>query len=166
MQRRLQAIGEANEAVKGPLVHLYSLLSDVQKQRLDALGQANGRRVQTARAKDVNIAELCSNQAGFTNVPAEHIASAIQLTDAQKQELDKLKAASAKASDDLKATCPATIPGALDGRLDAAQQRVTALIQAVDTVRPAVRDFYASLSDEQKAALSVQPAQQAASNRG
>ncbi len=165
MQRRLKAIAEANEAVKGPLVHLYSLLTDAQKQQLAALGPSKERRVQTARAKDANLTELCSNQAGFTNVPAEHIASAIQLTDAQKQELEKLKAASAKAAGDLKASCPATVPGALDGRLDAAQQRVTALIQAVDTVRPAVRDFYASLTDEQKAALSVQPAQQA-SNRG
>ena len=54
-----------------------------------------------------------------------------------------------------------------DGRLDAAQQRVTALITAVDTVRPAVRDFYASLTDEQKAALSIQPGEkQTANNRG
>ncbi len=165
MQRRLQAIGEANDAVKGPLVHLYSLLSDAQKQQLAALAQSNVKRVQPARAKDVNIAELCSNQAAFTNVPAERIAGSMKLTSAQKEELEKLKAASAKASDELKASCPASAPDALDARLDAARQRVTALIQAVDTVRPAVRDFYATLSDEQKAALSVQPARET-ENRG
>ena len=167
MQRRLQAMAEANEVVKGPLEHLYGALSDVQKQRLQTLAHPNVRRVQTARAKDVNISELCTSQAGFTNVPAEHIASSIELTDAQKEELEKLKAASARASDGLKASCPAAVPDTLDGRLDAAQQRVTALITAVDTVRPAVRDFYASLTDEQKAALSIQPGEkQTANNRG
>ncbi len=50
-----------------------------------------------------------------------------------------------------------------DGRLGAASQRLNALMGAVNTVRPAVRDFYASLTDEQKAALSIQPALQ---NRG
>jgi hypothetical protein len=44
----------------------------------------------------------------------------------------------------------------VDGRLDAAQRRVTALIQAVNTIRPAVRDFFASLTDEQKATLNMQ----------
>ncbi len=166
MQRRLQAMADANEVVKGPLERLYGLLSDVQRQRLDALAHPNVRRVQTARAKDVNISELCTSQAGFTNVPADQIASSIQLTDAQKEELEKLKAASAKASDGLKASCPAAVPDTLDGRLDAAQQRVTALITAVDTVRPAVSDFYASLTDEQKAALSIQPGKQTANNRG
>ena len=167
MQRRLQAMADANEVVKGPLEHLYGTLSDVQKQRLEALAHPNVRHVQTARAKDVNIGELCTSQAGFTNVPADQIASSIQLTDAQKEELEKLKAASAKASDGLKASCPATVSDTLDGRLDAAQQRVTALIAAVDTVRPAVHDFYASLTDEQKAALSVQPAEkQTSNNRG
>jgi len=167
MQHRLQAMADANEAVKGPLERLYGLLSDGQKQRLEALAHPNVRRVETARAKDVNISALCTSQAGFTNVPADQIASSIQLTDAQKEELEKLKAASAKASDGLKASCPAAVPDTLDGRLDAAQQRVTALITAVDTVRPAVSDFYASLTDEQKAALSIQPAgKQTANNRG
>jgi hypothetical protein len=167
MQRRLQAMADANEVVKGPLERLYGLLSDVQKQRLEALAQPNARHVQTERVKDVNITELCTSQAGFTNVPADQIASSIELTEAQQEELGKLKAASAKASDGLKASCPAAVPDTLDGRLDAAQQRVTALITAVDTVRPAVRDFYASLTDEQKAALSIQPAgKQTANNRG
>ena len=72
----------------------------------------------------MNIGELCTSQAGFTDVPAEQIASSIDLTDAQKEELEKLKAASTKASDGLKASCPAAVPDTLDGRLDAAQRRV------------------------------------------
>lgn len=155
MEQRLQAMEEANAVVKGPFIHFYSVLTDQQKQRLEAISKPSSKR-QLARAKDVNVAGLCSSQAGFTSVPADRIASTIKLTAEQQQELDKLKAASEKASDDLKNSCPASMPDTLDGRLDAAQQRVTALIGAVDTVKPAVKDFYTSLTDEQKAALSIQ----------
>lgn len=167
MQRRLEAMSEANETIRGPLVRLYGLFTDGQKERLAALAQSNAKHDKTSRSKDMNVAELCTSQAGFTNVPAEQITSSIELTETQEQELDKVKAASAKASETLKSGCPTTIPNTIDGRLDAAQSRVTALIGAVDTVRPAVRDFYASLTDEQKAALSIQPAEKhATDNRG
>ncbi len=167
MQRRLTAMAEANEVVRAPLVHLYGLFSEEQKRRLDGLGRPATKHTRTAPAKDVNVAELCTSQASFTNVPAERIARTIDLTEAQKNELEKLKAASANASDGLRTSCPGAVPDTLDGRLDAAQQRVKALITAVDTVRPAVSEFYASLTDEQKAALSMQPGEkQAANNRG
>ena len=41
MQRRLQAMADANEVVKGPLERLYGALSDVQKQRLQTLAHPN-----------------------------------------------------------------------------------------------------------------------------
>jgi hypothetical protein len=164
MQRRLQAMGQTNEVVRRPLARLYGLLSDEQKQRLDAVAQANSVRSRSAR--HANISELCTSQAGFANVPADQIANTITLNDTQMQKLQRLKAASAKAAESLKSSCPSSIPDTVDGRLDAAQQRMTALIQAVNTVRPAVQDFYASLTDEQKAALSLQSTQQSASNGG
>ncbi len=162
MRHRLEAMEEANGAVKGPFVRLYGLLSDEQKQRLEAASKPSSKP-QLARAKDVNVADLCSSQAGFSSVPADQIASTITLTSAQELELEKVKAATAKASDELKNSCPSSIPETLEGRLDAAKQRLAALIAAVDMVQPAVAGFYASLTDEQKAALSVQPAPQ---NRG
>jgi len=42
---------------------------------------------------------------------------------------------------------PATPPS----RLEAEGKRLQALLQAVETVQPALADFYASLSDDQKA---------------
>ena len=103
---------------------------------------------------------LCTSQASLTTVPAEQISATLTLTGEQQQALEKLKAASAQASDELKNSCPPSIPDTLEGRLNAAQQRVAALIGAVDTVRPAVTSFYDSLTDEQKATLSIQPAPQ------
>ena len=37
------------------------------------------------------------------------------------------------------------------GRVAAMEQRLNAMLQAVETVRPALTKFYGSLSDEQKA---------------
>jgi len=155
MQRRLKAMAEANGVVKAPLMHLYGLFSDAQKQQLEVSTLSDARQARALRAKE-NLGEMCSEQAEFTNVPADLIASTTQLSEVQKQELEKLKTISAKASADLKASCPSGVPDSIQGRLDAAQMRITALSQAIDTVRPAAHDFYASLTDEQKAALVIQ----------
>ena len=160
MQHRLQAVGEANEVIKGPLLHLYGLFTEIQKQRLETL-----TRRQTARAEDVNVGKLCTGRSELASFPVDQIASMMKLSDAQKQELEKVKVASTQASEALKASCPSSVPNTIDGRLEAMQKRVMALIQAVDTVRTAVRDFYASLTDEQKAAVVIQSAKQIANRR-
>ena len=157
MQHRLQAMEQAGETVRGPLLRFYGSLTDDQRQRLNALANTNAqRRSKTARADSMDISALCTSQAEFTNVPTDEIGNTVSLDGAQKQQLAALKAASALASDELKGSCPSAIPNTVDGRLDAAQKRVTALIQAVNTIRPAVRDFFASLTDEQKATLNMQ----------
>ena len=166
MKHRLQAIQEAEEIVRRPFLRLYGLLSDDQRQRLEKSAQSNSRRARRARAREINLDQMCTSQAGFTNVPVREIDATISLDDSQKQKLEKLEAASQDASEGLKTSCPASIPDTVQGRLDAARQRVAALIRAVDTVRPAVRDLYASLTDEQKAALSIQPTRQAAGKHG
>ena len=163
MQHRLQAMEQANVVIKAPFVRLFGLLSEQQKRRLEAVAKPAAQQPeqqQPRRAKKMDVTQLCTGQACFTNVPTDQISNTLTLSPEQQQELEKLKAASAKASEELGASCPTSMPDTLDARLDAAQQRVAALIGAVDTVRPAVRDFYASLTDEQKAALSIQPAPQ------
>jgi hypothetical protein len=53
--------------------------------------------------------------------------------------------------DTLQKACPNVIASTPVGRLDIMQQRLEAMIAAADIVRPALDDFYASLSNEQKA---------------
>ena len=72
-------------------------------------------------------------------------------TDAQGAALDKLDAAMQKAIERLREACPNTISQTPVGRLDVMQKRVEAMIDAANTVRPALDEFYASLNDEQKA---------------
>ncbi|MGO9983611.1 MAG: Spy/CpxP family protein refolding chaperone [Rhodomicrobium sp.] len=162
MEQRLQAMQQSEAIVRGPLVRLYDQLSPQQRQRLDA-AMGTGRRT---GERNVDLARLCSSQAGFINVPENDIANAIKLDDTQREALDKLKQASAQAAAGLRSSCPENVPDTLDARLDAADRRIAALIKAIDIVKPEVRTFFASLTSAQKTALNSQaPQTRTASNR-
>ncbi len=72
-------------------------------------------------------------------------------TDAQQAELDKLGDATVKAVGVLQAACPAETPLTPPGRLQATETRLQAMIEAANTVKPALNGFYGSLTTEQKA---------------
>ncbi len=153
MEQRLEAMQQAVTIIRGPLERLYALLTDAQIQRLENASAKPGR---SQRSPSMDIAQLCSSQSGVTNVPADAIAQTIKLTEEQQYLLDRLKQASDKAAGVLQQSCPQDVARTLTARLDEAKRRIAALIQAIETVRPAVGSFYASLSDQQKSALSSQ----------
>jgi LTXXQ motif family protein len=104
----------------------------------------------------IPAADLCSAQtAGLTDWPIEQIAQTVQPDDAQRAALDGLKAATAKALDMLRSACPTELPGTPTGRLAAMRQRLEVMLQAVQTIRPALGTFYQSLNDEQKARFNA-----------
>jgi LTXXQ motif family protein len=95
--------------------------------------------------------QICSGQSqGLTDFPIERIAQQVEPTQDQQRLLDDLKAATAKAVNILQAACPSELESTPTGRFDAMRQRVTAMLQAVQVVQPALDLFYQSLSDEQK----------------
>ena len=75
----------------------------------------------------------------------------MQPTNAQGAGLDRLDNATQKAVGILRDACPNTVPMTPVGRLEVMKQRLDAMIAAANAVRPALEDFYASLTDEQKA---------------
>ena len=75
----------------------------------------------------------------------------MQPTEAQTAALDRLDDAMQKAVDTLREACPTTTPLTPVGRLEVMQKRLEAMIAAANTVRPALEEFYASLTNEQKA---------------
>jgi hypothetical protein len=107
---------------------------------------------------------VCSEKASeLTDWPVERISEIVQPTDAQRAALDDLKSASARAIDSLKSACPKDLPSIPTGRLEAMESRLQVMLQAVQTVRPALEQFYQSLSDEQKARFNaIAPANDAA----
>jgi hypothetical protein len=91
----------------------------------------------------------------IAGLPIDQFRQAIQPTDAQSAALDDLANASVKAAQDLKAACPIDIALTAPDRLAAMQQRIEAMIAAVQTVQPPLEKFYGLLSDEQKARLTA-----------
>jgi ABC-type transporter MlaC component len=116
---------------------------------------AGGRTVPDSGGRSVS-ADLCSGQtAGLTDWPIERIAQTVVLDDAQHGALDQVRNATARALDVLKAACPTELPSTPTGRIAAMGQRLTAMLQAVRIVRPALETFYQSLNDEQKARFNA-----------
>ena len=74
----------------------------------------------------------------------------MQPNDAQRSALKELEDATAEAVSLLKSECPTYRPLTAVGRIEAMEQRLDAMLRAVQTVQPALEKFYSSLSDEQK----------------
>jgi hypothetical protein len=129
--------------------------------RYAAVGRAQGSR----GVRSVS-ADLCSGQtAGLTDWPIERIAQTVEPNDVQRPLLDELEAATARALDLLRASCPTALPSTPTGRIEAMHQRLEVMLQAVRIIRPALEKFYQSLNDEQKARFnSLGPDQQAQSD--
>ncbi len=98
---------------------------------------------------------MCSPRgAGLAEWRIEAIERTVHPTDAQKNALNDLKAASAKAAEMIAAACPREIPETPTARLELMEKRLDTMLQAVKLVRPAFDAFYTTLSDQQKTALN------------
>jgi LTXXQ motif family protein len=115
-------------------------------------------------------ARVCSGEAqGLTDFSIQKISDQVQPTQNQQALLDDLKDATLKAVQILQTACPTDLPSTATGRLSAMRARVDAMLQAVQTVRPALEKFYASLNDEQRVrfnAMDQGEQQQAAQAQG
>jgi LTXXQ motif family protein len=152
MVGRLQATLEAVETVRPPLEKFYNSLSDEQKERFNELGPArlhNNPEVTAALPADVKACK--QGKPGLTALPIEQIDNVVQPSDEQEKLLDHLEDATDRAVAILQAACPNETPLTPPGRLEAAQTRLKAMVDAANTVKPALDDFYSSLSNEQKA---------------
>jgi hypothetical protein len=148
MRQRVEAMLQAVQVVRPTLEKFYGSLSDEQKERFNALNESNG----SAGRQQPDIAQLCGGGGSqVTNLPTEQIERSLRLSDAQEAALRELNDALAKAANVIKAACPAEQPLTPPGRIAAMEQRLDAMLQALDTVQPTLAKFYDSLTDEQKA---------------
>jgi hypothetical protein len=98
----------------------------------------------------------CSQQAGnYIDLPAQRIEQVVQPTAQQQSAFDDLKKAAQKAGDQLQSSCPTAVPKSPVARVDTVETRLTAMADAIKSVRPDLQNFYASLSDEQKAKFNT-----------
>jgi hypothetical protein len=85
--------------------------------------------------------------------PNETIAESIAPDDSQRGKLEHLRGDAGKQAEILRAACPRDIPADPLAQLDISKSIAEAVLATVNTVAPLVGDFYATLSDEQKARL-------------
>jgi hypothetical protein len=152
MQQRVEAMRIAVSNVRPALDKFYGLLSDEQKAKITALAADQ----QPARREDIPSNGSCNAaQPGATDWPSELIERNVKPTDAQRASLTALQDAAVKAADTLKSSCPPADARTPPARLAAVGARLDSMLQAIGTVRPALDNFYNSLTDEQKAAFDA-----------
>ena len=155
MTQRLQATDEAIQTVKPAVVAFANSLSDEQKARFNEIGAQLGQPKQSRTAKQSQPEANCSSEkAGISSLAINRIEDVVRPTDTQGAALDKLDEAMQKAVEALNTACPNAVPQTPVGRLDVMQKRLEAMIDAANIVRPALEEFYTSLTDEQKAKLN------------
>jgi hypothetical protein len=163
VRQRIQAMLQTVQIIRPPLESFYQSLSDEQKERFNALDStsvATTSRPRSGGRQQPDLAQVCSSQtAQVTSVPINRISQALRLDQTQRSALENLNDASAKAADFLSRNCPQDASLTPPGRVAAMEQRLNAMLQALDTVQPALTSFYNSLSDEQKARFDRLPRQ-------
>ena len=100
---------------------------------------------------DAAAAESCNGLApGVTDLPIDKIKQTVQPSGDQLAALDALNDAALKARAAIKASCPTAVPLTPVARLEAAQGRLEAVIEAVQIVQEPLQGFYDALNEDQK----------------
>jgi hypothetical protein len=158
MRTRIEAMLQAVAIVRPALERFFNSLSDEQKARFVALPEERSARRTTRAAPQPDLATICRAEI-TTRVPTARIREALRPSDTQAAALDTLDQASLKAAELLRAGCQEDRSLTPTGRVAAMEQRLRAMVQALDVVQPALERFYGSLSDEQKARFNRLPRQ-------
>jgi hypothetical protein len=159
MTNRVSATLEAVRTVRPALERFYQSLNDEQQARFNALGPNIGERPQQQPQQEANArSEGCGEpKSSLTQLPIERIEAVIHPAGKHKEALDRLSETTQKAVEGLQAACPDDVPLTPVGRLEAMERRLEAMLQAAKLVQPALDDFYATLSSEQKARFNTLP---------
>jgi ABC-type transporter MlaC component len=151
LDQRLNATVKAIQIVRGPLERFYQALSEEQKQQFNTISNS----VENAGSA-TDMAALCSEQAGsFIKLPVQRIEEMVQPTAQQQSAFDDLKSATENAGDRLRSSCPTAVPKSPVARLNTVEAQLNAVADAIRAVRPSLKNFYASLSDDQKARFNM-----------
>jgi hypothetical protein len=113
-------------------------------------GQASPA-IATPNTETSALTQMCGDDSrDIAGLPIDQVQQSIRPNDVQRAALDDLANASAKAAQGIKAACPTDVALTAPSRLAHMQQRIEAMIAAVEIVQPPLEKFYGVLSDEQK----------------
>jgi hypothetical protein len=143
----LWAMSYAEFRIRPALASFYDSLDDSQKAQLANPPQTVGS---TTPSLDETPAAICHEALAAADNPFASASRALRPTTEQQESLQKLYGASMEMSKFLTSTCPAETAASPVERLDAANDRVMALLHAAMNIEPIVGDFYSKLSDRQR----------------
>jgi hypothetical protein len=151
---RLQATLDAVDLVRPALERFYDSLSDEQRARLNVMQSDVGQ--QAGQATPEQQRNACINaKPGLADLPIDRIDEVVQPMDDQEDALSRLSDATQKAVEVIQAACRDSTPLTPVGRIGAMNQRLNAMLTAVETIQPTLEDFYSSLNNEQKARFNT-----------
>jgi len=103
----------------------------------------------------LSSADLCGSISAAADADAliERIERAIGPSASQRDVLEQLRATLVQAIEQIDATCPALVPATFTERLNAVQDRIWIMHDALLTLRLPFENFYNSLTDEQQRRL-------------
>jgi hypothetical protein len=149
MQLRLKAMKSAIARVTTPFETFYELLDGDQKGKLVELSAQRA-----PFAPKVPATQSCTPPEAL-QWPGNEIEARLHLNDLQREGLDALKRMSALARNTLNFNCEPDENLDPPDRLATADTRLDAMLDAIKLLRPALDDFLATLSDEQKAQFAT-----------
>jgi hypothetical protein len=136
---RLWALRQAMLMLRTPLEKVYSSLSDAQKAALN--GKAGPAKI------------TCATDLSGLSWPRDQIEQAIQPNDDQRANLETLQFVTLQMGQAIAYSCPSQpLTGPVE-RLDAIGDRLNTILYANMIISRTFGNFYASLTDEQKAGL-------------
>jgi hypothetical protein len=149
MQNTLWAVHDAAQLIRAPLASFYDSLSDEQKRKFAAppQPQTNGRMPSRS-----DMARMCDLPTG--DAAMRQIEQSVRPSKAQRASLEALQKKSFEMGQFLMASCLKPMPATPPERLDAAADRLTAVIFAASNLNMALNDFTSQLSDDQKTRLN------------
>jgi hypothetical protein len=150
MQNTLWAVHDAAQLIRAPLAKFYDSLSDEQKQKFAAPAQAQAGGRTPSRSEMARMCDLPTADA-----PMRQIEQNVRPTKAQRSSLEALQKKSFEMGQFLMASCLKPMPATPAERLDAAADRLTAVIFAASNLNMALNDFTSQLGDEQKTKLNT-----------
>jgi hypothetical protein len=147
MAQWVDAMLVAVRMVRSPLEAFYRSLDDEQKARFAVLRRAG----HLGDAAEPWLGSCSDPSGAFADVPIKPLVRRLKLTEVQVAALEEFSVASDEAAKKVQASCPREAPLTPTGRIAAIEARLTALLDALGTMRTPLERFYGSLADEQKA---------------
>jgi LTXXQ motif family protein len=145
MQQRLEAMKSAIARIRTPFETFYESLDDSQKNKLGAF---NARRAPFA--PKVPAAQSCTAPDALP-WPKSELEAKLRLSQSQSEQLEVLSRMVAFARNTVNFNCQPDDKLAPPDRLATADTRLDAMLDAIKQVQPALDEFLAMLSEEQKA---------------